>query len=77
MDRAPNAHKVRQQQRSYERSIRRQKRAVMFDEQTLGQNAPQAVKSRQQLRARQSEFKAWRDSNDRKDLSYRTSLTSR
>lgn len=75
--RDPEGHKIRQQQRSYERSIRRGKRAALIDEETLGQHAPQAVRTRQRLRDRQAEFKAWRDANDRKDLNYRTNLTSR
>ncbi|WP_193118448.1 phage minor capsid protein [Brachybacterium tyrofermentans] len=75
--RDPDGHKTRQQQRSFERSIRRQKRAALFDEQMLGTDAPQTTKTRQRLRQRQTEFKAWRDANDRKNLGYRTNLTAR
>lgn len=77
VDRDPEAYEMRQRQRAYERSIRRGKRAAMFDEETLGRDAPAAVKSRQRLRARQAEFKAWREEHGRKNLAYRTNLTAR
>lgn len=75
--RDPDAHRVRQQQRAKERGIRRQKRAVLIDEQTLGRDSAQAKTSRARLRAQQAEFKAWREEHDRKDLSYRTHLQYR
>ncbi|MDN5687014.1 MAG: phage minor capsid protein [Brachybacterium sp.] len=75
--RDPDGHETRQRQRAYERSVRRHKRAVLADEELLGRDSPQAIKSRQKLRNRQAEFSAWRDANDRKPLSYRTSLTAR
>ena len=73
----PEAYRARQQQRAYERSVRRWKRAVEIDEQTLGKDAPQAVKTRQRLRDRQAEFKAFREEHGRKNLTYRTNLTAR
>lgn len=75
--RDPDAYRVRQQQRAKERGIRRQKRAVLIDEETLGRDSAQAKAGRQRLRAQQAEFKSWRAEHDRKDLGYRTSLTSR
>lgn len=75
--RDPEAHRIRQQQRRKERAIRRDKRAVLIDEQTMGKNSAEAIKSRQRLRTRQAEFKAWREENDRKNLTYRTNLESR
>ena len=73
----PDAYRARQQQRAYERSIRRWKRAVEIDEQTLGKSAPESVRTRQRLRARQDEFRQFREEHGRKNLTYRTSLTSR
>lgn len=73
----PDLYETRQQQRAWERSIRRLKRAVLIDESTLGRNHPAARKTRRRLEAREMEFKAWRDAHGRKNLDYRTNLTAR
>jgi hypothetical protein len=70
----PEGDKLRQQQRAYERRIRELKRRDAIDHEFGG---PKATASRAALRAKQSEFKAWREANGRKNLAYRTSLTSR
>ena len=75
--RDPEAYRVRQQQRAKERGIRRSKRAVLIDEATAGKDSAAARASRKRLRAQQAEFRQWRQANDRKDLGYRTGLTSR
>lgn len=70
----PAGDALRQQQRGYERRIRELKRQDAIAKEFGGNNAAQV---RASLRAKQSEFKAWREDNDRKNLSYRTSLTVR
>jgi hypothetical protein len=70
----PAGDALRQKQRAYERRIRELKRA---DAIAMEFGGPQASQARAKLRAKQSEFKAWREDNDRKDLSYRTSLKAR
>lgn len=70
-------YKTRQRQRAFERSIRRHKRSVLIDEETMGEDSAEAKLARRKLRARQAEFKTWRDENDRKNLSYRTNTRSR
>lgn len=70
----PEGNKLREQQRAFERRIRELKRLDSI-EQELG--GPGAVTARAKLRAKQSEFKDWREANGRKDLSYRTNITSR
>lgn len=70
----PKGDELRRTQRDYERSIRAAKRnEIMMRE--LG--GPVAVQAKAKLRTLQSEFKDWRETNDRKDLSYRTSLKAR
>jgi hypothetical protein len=70
----PEGNALRQQQRAYERRIRELKRQDAIAQEFGGNNAAQA---RAKLRAKQAEFKAWREDNGRKNLSYRTSLTAR
>jgi hypothetical protein len=70
----PEGDKLRQTQRAYERRVRELKREDAMAQEFGG---PQASQARAKLRAKQSEFKAWREDNDRKNLSYRTSLTVR
>lgn len=70
----PAGDALRQQQRTHERRVRELKRADAVAQEFGG---PQAAQARAKLRAKQSEFKAWRDENDRKDLAYRTSLKAR
>lgn len=70
----PEGNALREKQRAYERRIRELKRRDAIDQQLGG---PEAVTSRTKLRAKQSEFKAWREDNDRKNLSYRTNVTAR
>lgn len=70
----PAGDALRQKQRAYERRVRELKREAAIAEQF----DPQAGKlARAKLRNKQAEFKAWRDSNDRKNLPHRTSLTAR
>lgn len=70
----PKGDALRQTQREYERSIRADKRKEAMLREFGG---PDAAKAKADLRAKQEEFKAWREDNDRKDLSYRTSLSAR
>lgn len=73
----PAGDKLRQRQRAYERRVRDWKRRVAMDESTLGKDHPQTRKDRKHLRGVQAEFKAWREQNDRKNLSRRTNITHR
>lgn len=73
----PEGDQLRQRQRAYERRIRDWKRRVLIDEETLGKDDPKTKATRKKARAVQSEFKAWRADNDRKNVPGRTSLTSR
>jgi hypothetical protein len=75
--RDPEASKLREQQRAKERAIRADKRAVLAAEAAGGKRSPGAVAARAKLRARQAEFKSWREQHDRKNLSGRTSLDLR
>ena len=70
----PKGDELRQQQRAYERRVRELKRADAIAQEFGGSQATQA---RGRLRAKQAEFRTWREDNDRKDLSYRTSLKAR
>lgn len=70
----PAGDALRQQQRAYERRIRELKRQDAIAQEFGG---PQATQARGKLRAKQAEFREWRDANDRKDLAYRTSLKAR
>jgi hypothetical protein len=70
----PTGDALRQKQRAYERRVRELKRADAIAQEFGG---PQATQARAKLRAKQSEFTAWREANDRKNLAYRTSLTAR
>lgn len=70
----PKGDALRQQQRAYERRIRELKRQDAIAQEFGGNNAAQV---RAKLRAKQSEFKAWREGNGRKNLTYRTSLKVR
>lgn len=73
----PDGDELRQRQRAYERSIRAHKRQVAALEALLGNDDPRVKRQRRKLRQRQADFKAWRDVHGRKNLSYRTSLTTR
>lgn len=70
----PQGDALRQQQRAYERRVRELKRADAIAQEFGGTPAAQA---RAKLRAKQAEFKAWREANDRKNLAYRTNITAR
>lgn len=70
----PKGDALRQQQRAYERRMRELKRADAIAHEFGG---PQAGQARAKLRAKQAEFKGWREENDRKNLAYRTNLTAR
>lgn len=70
----PEGDKLRQTQRAYERRVRELKRRDAIEHEFGG---PAAASTRRELRAKQAEFKAWRDENGRKDLSYRTNLKAR
>lgn len=70
-------YELRQRQRAFERSIRRHKRSVAIEEGCFGKDSAEAKLARKKLRARQSEFKAWRDEHGRKNLSYRTNTRYR
>jgi hypothetical protein len=70
----PKGDALRQQQRTYERRVRELKRQDAIAQEFGG---PKASQARTKLRAKQAEFKGWREANDRKDLAYRTSLKAR
>lgn len=70
----PKGDALRQKQRAYERRIRELKRADAIAQEFGG---PAATQARAKLRAKQAEFRGWREDHDRKDLSYRTSLKAR
>ncbi|WP_457948297.1 phage minor capsid protein [Pseudarthrobacter sp. alpha12b] len=70
----PEGDALRQQQRAFERRIRELKRQDAIAKEFGGNNAAQV---RAKLRDKTSEFAAWREENDRKNLSYRTSLKVR
>jgi hypothetical protein len=72
---APEGDKLRQKQRAMERRVRELKRQVAALE-PLG-DSEALKKAKLKLRIYRGEFKSWREDNGRKDLSYRTSLTSR
>lgn len=65
---------LRQEQRKRERRIRELKRAAVVEEAFGG---PRAAAAKKTLRDAQAEFKAWREEHDRKNLAYRTNLSSR
>lgn len=67
----PKGDKLRQTQRAYERRIRELKRQDAIASEFGG---PQAKQARAKLRAKQAEFKGWREEHGRKDLNYRTSV---
>ncbi|WP_181275999.1 phage minor capsid protein [Brevibacterium oceani] len=73
----PEGDKLRQRQRAYERRIREWKRRVAMDEATLGKDHATTKADRKKLRTAQSEFRAWREANGRKNLSRRTNITVR
>lgn len=70
----PEGNALRVQQRAYERRIRELKRQDAIAQEFGG---PAATQARAKLRAKQAEFKAWREEHDRKNLAYRTSLKAR
>ncbi|WP_104088000.1 phage minor capsid protein [Arthrobacter sp. GMC3] len=70
----PEGNALREQQRAFERRIRELKRRDAIDQELGG---PEAAATRAKLRAKQQEFKAWREDNGRKNLSYRTNTTAR
>ena len=65
---------LRQKQRAHERRLRELKREVAIAE---SYGPAEATKARAKLRAKQAEFKTFRDDNDRKNLSYRMSIKAR
>ncbi|MDQ0854789.1 hypothetical protein QFZ79_002900 [Arthrobacter sp. V4I6] len=67
----PDGDALRQTQRAYERRVRELKRRDAIAQEYGG---PQATQARAKLRAKQSEFRQWRDEHTRKDLAYRTSI---
>lgn len=67
----PEGDALRQQQRAYERRVRQLKRELAAVEPFGG---AQAAAAKAKLRAKQSEFKAWREEHGRKNLAYRTSV---
>jgi hypothetical protein len=67
----PEGDALRSQQRAHERRVRELKRQDAIAQEFGG---PQATQARAKLRAKQAEFKAFRDANGRKDLNYRTSI---
>lgn len=73
----PTGDALRQRQRQYERRVREWKRRAIVDDEIHGKDSLEARATRARLRATQSEFKSWRDTNDRKNLAYRTSVTAR
>ena len=70
----PEGNALREKQRAYERRIRELKRETAIAE-SYGDAEARAAKGK--LRAKQQEFTAWREANDRKNLSYRTNLKAR
>lgn len=70
----PEGNALRVQQRAYERRIRELKRQDAIAQEFGG---PAATQARAKLRAKQAEFRQWREDNGRKDLAYRTSLKAR
>ncbi|MCQ1951611.1 phage minor capsid protein [Arthrobacter sp. zg-Y859] len=70
----PEGNALRAKQRAYERRIRELKRETAIAE-SYGDAEARVAKGK--LRAKQQEFTAWREANDRKNLSYRTNLTAR
>jgi hypothetical protein len=72
----PEGDKVRQQQRYRERHIRALKRKAQTASTVGGKGSPAATAANRKLRAAQADFKMWRDANGRKDLGYRTSIST-
>lgn len=70
----PEGDQLRQAQRAHERRIRALKRRQQAAEQATGRNSVQAKRARAAVTERQREFKAFRDENGLKDLSYRTRI---
>ena len=70
----PAGDALRQKQRAHERRLRELKREVAIAE---SYGPAEATKARAKLRAKQAEFKTFRDDHDRKDLSYRMSIKAR
>lgn len=70
----PEGDKLRQKQRAYERRIRELKREKAVADEFGG---PAKTTANRKLTAKRAEFKAWREDNDRKNLSYRTNTTAR
>lgn len=69
----PEGDALRQKQRAYERRVRELKRkaAVAVE---LDPTSPETARIKAQLKAKQAEFKTWRDANGRKNLAYRTQV---
>lgn len=70
----PEGDALRQKQRAFERRIRELKRQVAVAD---GFGGPDAVAARAKLRAKQAQFKAWREEHGRKNLAYRTNVNYR
>jgi len=70
----PEGNALREKQRAFERRIRELKRQDAIASEFGG---PAATQARAKLNAKRAEFRDWREANDRKNLSYRTSLKAR
>jgi hypothetical protein len=70
----PEGNALREKQRAFERRIRELKRRDAIASEFGG---PAATQARAKLNAKRAEFRDWREANDRKNLSYRTSLKAR
>lgn len=70
----PAGDKIRQAQRTKERQIRGLKRAAAIEAE-LAEDGGKAARAK--LRAKQAEFREWREANDRKNLAYRTNPNHR
>lgn len=73
----PEGDQLRRRQRAYERRVRELKRDKIIADELYGKGTPQSVTVNRKLQGTYSEFKAFRDDNDRKNLTYRTSLKVR
>lgn len=70
----PEGDALRRTQRAKERRIRDLKRRAIIAQEAGG---PQAAAARETLGKAQAEFAEWREAHDRKNLAYRTNITSR
>lgn len=70
----PEGDELRQRQRGYERRIRELKRRIAVEE---ALDPAKARATRALLRAKQADFRTWREQHGRKELAYRTSIKTR